>query len=230
MFICKHCKKELNLTRPSDKANHSRWCESNPKKLEYLKKLSEAREKISESTIKKISDSVKLAHQTGKYDYEAQSKKKKETRIKNGTTKHSPEAIEKIRQGALKSNHRRLVRSIREYVKKDGTIVLLDSSWEEVLAKRLDHLNIIWERPSVPVIYQIDGVPRRYFPDFYLPEYDLYLDPKNPAAYSAQSRKIKILLDMMKNLVIIRSLSECENFNINEHKSEVESLRPRQNF
>lgn len=201
----------------SERANHSRWCEKNPKHDEYIANTANMRAAITEESFKKRAASIKLAHRAGKYVYESLSKKKNETREKNGTAKHSPEAVEKIRQAALRSNHRRLVRSTREYVKKDGTIVLLDSSWEEVLAKRLDHLNIIWERPSVPVMYQIDGVSRRYFPDFYLPEYDLYLDPKNPAAYSAQSRKIKILLDMMKNLVIIQSLSECENFNIGEH-------------
>jgi hypothetical protein len=214
---CKWCQMTFEGLGTAERANHSRWCEKNPKHDEYIAKAAKLHASRTEESFKKQSISLKLAHKDGKYDYESLSKKSNETRIKNGTTKLSPEAVENIRQGALKSNHRRLVRSIREYTKKDGTVVLLDSSWEEELARRLDHLGILWERPKEPVIYQLDGVSKRYFPDFYLPEYDLYLDPKNPAAYKAQSRKIEVLLDMMKNLVIICTLDECKNFNIGEH-------------
>lgn len=32
MWTCKHCKKRFSYTSTSDKANHSRWCEDNPKR------------------------------------------------------------------------------------------------------------------------------------------------------------------------------------------------------
>lgn len=81
------------------------------------------------------------------------------------------------------------------------------------LAKRLDELNIVWERPG-PIFYIAkDGSNRRYFPDFYLPKFDLYLDPKNPFAIKAQKDKLDQLTKQIKNLIIIKDLHECEIFN-----------------
>lgn len=61
-----------------------------------------------------------------------------------------------------------------------GKDVLLESSWEVKVATLLIELGVKWIRP--PFIKWIDskGIQRRYFPDFYLVDYDVYLDPKNP--------------------------------------------------
>lgn len=64
----------------------------------------------------------------------------------------------------------------------------MDSSWEERLAKYLDSQNIQWTRPA-PIHVTMDKV-RRYFPDFYLPKYDVYLDPKNKHAEKVQKEKL----------------------------------------
>lgn len=127
---------------------------------------------------------------------------------------HSEESIAKIKEKALASKHRRLVRSIRNYIKLDGAIVKLDSSWEEALAIRLDGLGVKWVRP--PAVEWIDeiGKSHNYFPDFYLIDYNLYLDPKNPYAIKSQQAKIKCLTTQLKNLIIIESLEDCKNFNI----------------
>ena len=37
---------------------------------------------------------------------------------------------------------------------------------------------IVWERPS-RFSYHLEGILHYYTPDFYLPEYNVYLDPKN---------------------------------------------------
>jgi hypothetical protein len=36
MWKCKHCGREFNFTTVSEKANHSRWCEKNPKREDYV--------------------------------------------------------------------------------------------------------------------------------------------------------------------------------------------------
>ena len=129
--------------------------------------------------------------------------------------KHSAETIEHLREKALNSTHRRLVRSIREYKKIDGNIVMLDSSWEEILAIRLDELNIKWIRPTNPIKWiDKNGVTRNYFPDFYLMDFDIYLDPKNPYAYASQKDKIEIITKLMPNLRILTTLEECKQFNL----------------
>ena len=47
MWTCKHCNNEFNFSRTTDKANHSRHCDKNPKKLEsYVKNKIKINERI----------------------------------------------------------------------------------------------------------------------------------------------------------------------------------------
>ena len=68
--------------------------------------------------------------------------------------------------------------------------VVLQSSWEVEIAELLDNEGIPWIRPrSIPWI-DSEGKNRRYFPDFYLPEHDLYLDPKNEYCMKQDKEKM----------------------------------------
>lgn len=58
--------------------------------------------------------------------------------------------------------------------------VLLESSWELEIANLLGEHNIKWFRPMPIVWIDVEGKTRHYFPDFYLPNQNMYLDPKNP--------------------------------------------------
>lgn len=211
---CKYCKMAFSSDMStSERANHTRWCKENPKRSEYKNKnVASMRAGITAESIEKQKEGIKLAWKNGKY--KNASKKCNETKIKNGTINHSIETKEKLREKALKSNHRRLVRSIREYKKIDGTIIMLDSSWEEELAKRLDELEIEWIRPDPLPWIDEAGITHNYFPDFYLPKYNLYLDPKNPQAIKVQKKKLDCLLEQYNNIVIIETLEECKKFNV----------------
>ena len=202
MGVCKHCGQEFDLSSKPKQfmANHSRWCDNNPKRIEYAEKLKVARAAKTDKSFKKAGDSIKEAHKRGAYanvDYGKSFR---------GKT-HTPEAIEVIRQKALASKHRRL---------RKGTImykgVLLDSSWELELAKRLDALGVAWERPKPLPWIDSEGDRHNYFPDFYLPELDLYLDPKNPHAFRVQKKKIDILDKTYPNIIWITSLEECQQY------------------
>lgn len=126
--------------------------------------------------------------------------------------KHTKETKEKLSAIGLASKHRRVLRSSRPYLKKDGSTVILDSSWEERLAKRLDDIGINWVRPG-PIQWQdSNGVSHNYFADFYLVGADVYLDPKNPIVCQIQAEKLKILQHMLPNLIILKSIEEIDNY------------------
>jgi antitoxin component YwqK of YwqJK toxin-antitoxin module len=59
--------------------------------------------------------------------------------------------------------------------------IFMDSTWELDIAKWMDLHNVEWQRSRKIVFWWTDmtGTKRRYYPDFYLPKYDIYLDPKN---------------------------------------------------
>lgn len=57
--------------------------------------------------------------------------------------------------------------------------VKLGSSFELSVAISLDENNIRWVKPKGMKYLDNNGIQRTYFPDFYLPDFDVYLDPKN---------------------------------------------------
>ena len=55
MWECKHCKQKFGFETTSKKANHSRWCESNPKRNDNSG-LIKAQEMINERKLGKLKD------------------------------------------------------------------------------------------------------------------------------------------------------------------------------
>lgn len=214
MWNCKHCNKEFIDITNSEKGNHSRWCDLNPKRHEYKKSpgnirtmaaMKEAREKNGN-----LNHFLKAKHNGTVYIMSD------ETRLKIGTAskgrKHTPESKQKISDAGRNSKHRRLRKNVIKYIKTDGSLVTLDSTWEYYLASKLDNLNVVWIRPD-PIEWVDDDLKiRHYFPDFYLPERNLYLDPKNPYAYNSQQEKITKILKLLPNLIIMKSIIEIDLF------------------
>lgn len=79
--------------------------------------------------------------------------------------------------------------------------VNLDSTFELILAQSLDYQKIEWARPK-HFYYKINDKIKRYYPDFYLPKYDIYLDPKNDYLIKIDSKKIKTV-EQQNNIKIV---------------------------
>lgn len=56
--------------------------------------------------------------------------------------------------------------------------IIFDSSWEIEFAKLLDNKAIKWERPKRSFEYIWNDSIHKYYPDFYLVDYDLYIEIK----------------------------------------------------
>ncbi len=56
--------------------------------------------------------------------------------------------------------------------------VYFDSSWEVNFVKYLENKNVIWERPKKCFKYHFNNGIHNYYPDLYLPEYNLYIEIK----------------------------------------------------
>lgn len=85
---------------------------------------------------------------------------------------------------------------------KDGEIIYLDSKYELLVARELDENLIKWIRPK-SLKYKIHGKEKQYFADFYLPEYDVYLDPKNEYLIKKDTEKIRLVMKHNKVKVLI---------------------------
>jgi hypothetical protein len=111
-----------------------------------------------------------------------------------------------------KDKKRKMTKVSKPYLTKEGQIIILDSSWEFCLAERFDKLNILWIRPNK--ISYIDNLEKNrfYFPDFYLPEYDLYIDTKNLYVQFKQKEKLEILQKLLPNLIILNNKKDILNY------------------
>lgn len=208
-----HCKSGFDISEHPKgwMANHVRWCLLNPKRTEY-----------KNGTLAAITAMNKSKNKSGRTNQfqVARIEGRPVPKGNIGNTiwlgrSHSEKTKSTMRESALKSKHRRLVRSMRDYIKLDGSVVKLDSSWEERLAKRLDFLGVDWIRPEPLEWVDKFGRTHNYFADFYLPNYNVYLDPKNKIAFSSQIEKIIALKQQFDNIFFLCSEIECDNYNPN---------------
>ncbi len=89
--------------------------------------------------------------------------------------------------------------------------IKLGSSYEYKVALSLDENYIKWIKPKPLKYVDIKGKIRNYFPDFFLPEYNVFLDPKNdflikhvnPETGFRDSDKIKWASEFNKVKIII---------------------------
>lgn len=80
--------------------------------------------------------------------------------------------------------------------------VYLESGWEVRVAEELDANNIKWHRPKC-LYYMVDNTKKKYFPDFFLDDYNVYLDPKNEYLRNKDKKKIDSVIEANDIRVLI---------------------------
>lgn len=126
---------------------------------------------------------------------------------------HSLETKKKISESALKSSHQRVTSRSITFKKKDGTVVFLDSSYEQLLAEILERNDISWIRPKPFKWTDSDGKIHNYFPDFFLTDFNIYLDPKNEFVLKRDEDKIRrVISENDISLVVLRKQDITEEF------------------
>ena len=96
------------------------------------------------------------------------------------------------------------------YTTVDGSEVKMDSTWEVAMAEKLDELTIRWIRnDNMKLEYTtIRGRKRKYIPDFYLPDYDLYIEVKGYWTDAARHKMKDIEERNPGKILILESLAE----------------------
>jgi len=123
--------------------------------------------------------------------------------------KLNEEAKQKIRKARIgKKGFDHPTRKAYKYFKADGTTIILDSSFEVKVAKDLDYHEIAWERPKALAWVDQKDITHRYFPDFYLINYDIYLDPKNDYLIKRDAEKIRRVQKQNNVTVLVLNSSE----------------------
>jgi hypothetical protein len=116
-------------------------------------------------------------------EYQVSDETREKLRISNIGRKHSPETIEKLRTVMAKAvennpdsySGRYNRGNVKEIICSNGYKVL--GSWESAFVEYCIMNQISIEQPKVSFDYHYDRT-RQYFPDFYLNEYDCYVEVK----------------------------------------------------
>lgn len=139
------------------------------------------------------------------------------TKGKKKTYKKSEETKEKIRRNAIKNrlggnkNHA----AFGWYESPSAGRVWLESSYEHAVAVELDRYKVRWVRPQ-PLSYIREGRHHYYYPDFFLIDYNVYLDPKNNYLIEKDREKIKLVRQQhdIKLLILTREELKWETIRL----------------
>ncbi len=89
---------------------------------------------------------------------------------------------------------------------------MMDSTWEVACAERLDELGIAWKRdPSIKIKYRDKRLRlRNYAPDFYLPEFDIYIEVKGYWTDHARWKMRDVMVRNPSKICLLQSLAEIK--------------------
>ena len=183
MLNCKFCQKECKSE--NSLRNHERCCPDNPDR-KYKNGM----------TGKKGSNQFTFADQNG-------LKKPKAWNVGLPGTflgrKHTAESKKKISE-KLSINNKG---GRSKWYEVSGQKV--QGTWEKNIALKLNELGITWIKLKTnkdTLKYEMNGKTRSYTPDFYLPEFDMYLEIKG-FWWGNDKEKMKIVLETHKDKRII---------------------------
>ena len=91
---------------------------------------------------------------------------------------------------------------VKEIICRNGFKVL--GSWEELFVNFCLGNNIEIEQPHTPFSYIFEDRSRAYYPDFYLPEYDLYIEVKGYETDKDKAKWYHLQNTHGKNLMVIK--------------------------
>ena len=129
----------------------------------------------------------------------------KETKFKMGSGNRGV-----IRSSEFKRRHSYIMSEVAKnkpevYSNKQKRIIeeykgcKFDSKWELEVAKFFDNLGFKWVRPKKPFAYYWNNGTHFYYPDFYLPEKNIYIEVKG---YEVERDKYKWAA--VPNLIVLK--------------------------
>lgn len=153
-----------NFKKYNDQVKNGEIIKENTNHYTKAKNLGLPKPKISEETRKKISEASKKQ----KWDDE---RKSQHSKVMTQVAKDNPESYSASNvSGRCKSSY---------IIDSYGNETTVHGSWERLVAEHLNECNIKWTNTIEEVFeYYWEGRMRRYYPDFYLPEYDTYIEVK----------------------------------------------------
>lgn len=202
MLLCNHCGKECK--NQNSLKNHERLCRENPnRQLSWFEQHAAEAARLRKefnwgnqwTKAKKTGVPYIIRDDTRKKLSESSIETNKQKWAREGSRERQSEAmkraVEKYPESYTSSNRGRTKQVIIDGIKFQG-------AWEVEFYQYCKASNIKIERPNKWFPYEWNGA-RKYFPDFYLPEKELYVEVKgyetdrDRAKWSAFPKKLRVI-------------------------------------
>jgi hypothetical protein len=191
------CKNENSLR------NHERLCKSNPNRQNIVSNFIAYNKKRKELSIPGSNQFIK-AKQNGMEIPTVSDETRKKLSIASKGRRYSDEHKKKhsirMKKAVLENPDSYSAKNVSgraPIIEYNG--FYLKGSWELMVAKYLDKLDIKWINKIDGIPYEWNGSNHLYFPDFYLTEYDTYIEVKG---YERERDRCK--WKVLDNLIVIK--------------------------
>lgn len=176
---CGYCEKKCK--NDNSLRNHERLCKLNPNRqilVSNFKKYNNDRKLLGLKGTNQFIKAEKLGLPKPIVSEETRSKLSKVSKGKKHDEDYKKRHSEIMKQVVAKNPESYTKNNVVGRVKNiEYRGIKLKGSWEVIVAKWLDSNNVIWEHETKSFDYEWNG-KRKYYPDFYLPEYDVYIEVK----------------------------------------------------
>jgi len=199
---CKYCDKLCK--NDNSLRNHERLCKLNPNRqiLDFNSNLNNWRKQVSMGLVK-VSNQYTKAKETGTVYVVSDETKSKISKATKGRQIPSEEIERRkiaMRKAVLRNPSSYTANNISgrtPIIEYNG--FKLKGSWELETAKWLDRNNIKWTNIVKGFDYEWNGSTHIYYPDFYLIEYDRYIEVKG---YERDRDRAK--WKVVKDLIVLK--------------------------
>ena len=169
MFICRFCQKEFGGSNSGK--NHENRCKLNPDRK---------MPKIDYATRNTSNQYIKGTAKPWTEEQRARASKENKARWTDDRRKQHSDRMKEVMKQTV-ANHPESY-SYKNFCGRSKKSLYngqrMHSSWELLVARWLDENSIAWTRKVPAFKYQWQGSEKSYFPDFYLPGLDAYLEVK----------------------------------------------------
>jgi hypothetical protein len=212
---CKYCDKLCK--NDNSLRNHQRLCKLNPNRqiLPFNLNLNGWRERVSMG-LETVSNQHIKAKERGEIlivSEETRNKISKSSKGKQLTKEHKDKLKIAMKNAVLKNPESYTASNVSgrtPIIEYNG--FKLKGTWELEVAKWLDKNNIKWTNKIKPFEYEWENFTHLYFPDFYLMEFDKYIEVKG-----FERERDKCKWKVVKDLIIIKK-DEIKKIKNNEYK------------
>lgn len=212
-YICKYCGRICK--NGNSLINHERLCKENPDRQIIVSNVSNFikwNEYRKGKNLQKPSNQYIKSRELG-IEYKISDETRKKLSKASSGRVYSKEYKDRLskKMKEVAQNNPKYSYSKNKYFKKEIINGFrMDSSWESIFANYLNQNDIKWIKNTKPFKYIFENEEHSYYPDFYLKDFDLYIEVKGN-----ETEKDKAKYKVVDNLLVLRS-KEIDEIKKNE--------------